>query len=98
MVEKASKKRSPVERALHDERMNARRTVIEELFNDMYEDRRNIYVMNFFRGIFFGLGSVIGGTIIVALVVWILGFFVDFPGIGNAIEQTQDKLQNTRQR
>ena len=98
MAEKNSKKKTLAENAIHDERMNARRTVIEELFNDMYDDRRNIYVMNFFRGIFFGLGSVIGGTIIVALVVWILGFFVDFPGIGNAIQQTQDKLQNTQQR
>ena len=28
--------------------------------------------MNFIRGIFFGLGSVLGGTILVALFVWLL--------------------------
>ncbi len=28
--------------------------------------------MNFFRGISFGLGSVVGGTIVVALLIWLL--------------------------
>lgn len=98
MTAEKSSKKSPIKTAVHDERMNARRAVIEELFNDMYNDRRNIYIMNFFRGIFFGLGSAIGGTIIVALIVWTLGFFVDLPWIGNTIQETQDKIQNTQQR
>lgn len=78
--------------------MNARRSVIEEMFNDMYDDRRNIYVMNFFRGIFFGLGTAIGGTIVVALIVWALSFFVDIPGIGQTAQDAQDKLQNSQRR
>jgi hypothetical protein len=76
------------------ERMNARRSILEELFNDFYDDRRNIYKMNFFRGIFFGLGSVLGGTIVVALVIWILSFFVQIPGIGGAFQQAQNTLES----
>lgn len=91
-------KKSPIKKAVHDGRMGARRAVIEELFNDLYDDRRNIYLMNFFRGIFFGLGSVIGGTLVVALVVWILSFFVSIPGIGQTVEQAQDKLQTEQRR
>lgn len=98
MTAEKSSKKSPIKAAVHDERMNARRAVIEELFNDMYNDRRNIYLMNFFRGIFFGLGSAIGGTIIIAIIVWTLGFFVDLPWVGETIQQTQDKIQNTQQR
>ena len=91
--------RKAVKKVLHDEQMNARRSVIEELFNDIYEDRHNIYLMNFFRGIFFGLGSVIGGTIIVGIVVWGLSFFVDIPGIiGGTAQKTQDTLQSGQRR
>ena len=50
----------------------ARESVLEDLFNDFNRNRFSIYKFNFFRGIFFGLGSVIGGTIVVALLIWIL--------------------------
>lgn len=98
MAKKDTSKKSPVKQAVHDQQMGARRTVIEELFNDYYNDRRNIYMMNFFRGIFFGLGSVIGGTIVVALIVWILSFFVQLPGIGDAVQEAQDSLQTEQKK
>lgn len=70
----------------HDNQMGARRALLEELFNDMYKGRRNIYWMNFFRGIFFGVGSVIGGTLVIALVVAVLSQFVDwFPVLGDFV-------------
>ena len=78
--------------------MAARRTIIEEMFNDFYDDRRNIYRMNFFRGIFFGLGSVIGGTVVVAIVVWILSFFVQLPFIGQSVESAKDQIQSSQGR
>lgn len=87
-------KKSSVDKFKHDQAMGARRTVIEELFNDYYDDRRNIYKVNFFRGIFFGLGSVLGATVVVALVVWILSFFVQLPGIGDTIKQAQSSLES----
>ena len=51
---------------------SARRSMLQELFNDFNTNRWQIYRLNFVRGIFFGLGSVLGGTIVVAIVVWIL--------------------------
>ena len=89
------KKKSPAEQIARNERMNARRTIIEEMFNDFYDDRRNIYKMNFFRGIFFGLGSILGGTIVAALVVWVLSFFVQLPFIGQSVENAKDQIQST---
>ena len=50
----------------------ARETVLEELFNDFNRNRFTIYKFNFMRGIFFGLVSVLGGTVVIALIVWIL--------------------------
>lgn len=87
-------KKNPVEKIKHDQSIGARRTVIEELFNDYYDDRRNIYKVNFFRGIFFGLGSVLGATVVVALIVWLLSFFVNIPGIGETFQQAQRSLES----
>ena len=89
-------KKSPAEKIARHERMNARRAIFEELFNDFYDDRRNIYRMNFFRGIFFGLGSVLGGTVVVAIIVWILSFFVQLPFIGQSVENAKDQIQSSQ--
>lgn len=91
-------KKSPAAKIARNERMNARRAILEELFNDFYDDRRNIYQMNFFRGIFFGFGSVLGGTVVVALVVWILSFFVQLPFIGPSVENAKDQIQSSQSR
>lgn len=92
---KDSEKKSVAKQYIEGERMGARRAVIEELFNDMYDDRRNIYTMNFIRGIFFGFGSVLGGTMLIALLVWMLGQFVDwFPVLGDFINGILDAMQS----
>jgi hypothetical protein len=52
---------------------------------------------NFFRGIFFGIGSVIGGALIIALGAMVLGMFVDLPGgIGDFVQRILDAMQNRR--
>lgn len=65
----------------------------EELFYDLYNDRKRIYKVNFVRGIFFGVGSALGGTLVLALVVWILSLFVNFPVIGDAFEDAQHSIE-----
>lgn len=81
-----------------DQENSARKNVIEELFYDFNASRAQIYRMNFFRGIFFGLGSVLGGTIVVALIIWVLssvaGFFPPledfFKGVTDTIQSKTD--------
>ena len=74
----------------------ARESLLEDLFYDFNRNRVQIYKMNFVRGIFFGLGSVLGGTVIVALVVWLLSFFVNIPGIGNQIQNVEHSIQSQK--
>ena len=65
----------------------ARESVLEDLFNDFNRNRFTIYKMNFFRGIFFGFGSVLGGTIVVALVIWALNLLGNWvPPIADFID------------
>lgn len=67
--------------------VDARRALIEDLFYDIYKSRRRIYHVNFVRGLYFGFGSVLGGTLLVALLIWILGQFSDqVPFIQNVID------------
>jgi hypothetical protein len=74
----------------------ARMSLIEDLFYDFNRSRAEVYKMNFIRGIFFGLGTVIGGTVIVAVALWLLSFFIDIPGIGQSVQQLQQTLEETR--
>ena len=73
----------------------ARHHMIEELFYDLHRSRKQVYWMNFVRGIFFGVGSIIGGTIVVALAVTVLSSLVDLPGgVGEFIEYIVDIVRN----
>lgn len=74
----------------------AQKAFLEELFNDYYLHRREVYKMNFFRGIFFGLGSVLGGTLVVALIVWLLSLFVNFPLVGDYLQGAQQTIESPR--
>lgn len=74
---------------------SAQKTMLEELFNDWYVRRRDVYKMNFFRGIFFGLGSVLGGTLIVAIVIFIVSLFTELPLVGQFFEQTKNTLDTS---
>lgn len=73
----------------------AKRVVLEELFYDIYNDRKRIYKVNFIRGLVFGVGSAIGGTVVVALIVWVFSLFVNAPFIGQMFENAQNSVQQT---
>ena len=73
----------------------AKHVVLEELFNDLYRNRVRVYKINFVRGILFGAGSAIGGTIVLALIVWILSLFVNLPVIGDLFENAQQSIEQT---
>ena len=60
------------EKKLANEDLAAEEQVLQDLFYDLYRNRGRVYKTNFFRGIFFGLGTFLGGTVVVAIVVFIL--------------------------
>ncbi len=63
-----------------DNERGARTGVIEELFYDFNRSRAQVYQMNFIRGIFFGVGTVIGGSLGIALLAWLLSLLANvFP-------------------
>ena len=76
-----------------DEIRSGPRGLLEELFEDYYKHRKRLYYMNFVRGIFFGFGTLIGGTLIVALLLWILSIFQYIPFLDGVVDAVQNSLQ-----
>ncbi|HSW81592.1 MAG TPA: DUF5665 domain-containing protein [Candidatus Saccharimonas sp.] len=84
-----------VAKAITDDQVRqAPRAVLEDLFDDFYNHRRQVYAMNFYRGIFFGLGSLIGGTIVVALLLWLLSALQYVPFLQGIVDAAQHSLQH----
>lgn len=89
MVKKAAQK------VQEDNEIGARRAILEDLFYDFNRSRAQVYVMNFVRGILFGAGSVIGGTLVIAALIWVFTMLANvipplddfFNGISNTLEQ-----------
>lgn len=79
-----------------DNENGARKAVLEDLFYDFHRSRAEVYKMNFFRGIFMGVGTVLGGTVVIALLAWILSLFVNLPGIGSQVDQLQQTIQSNK--
>lgn len=80
--------------AKRQQETGAKKAVMQEIFNDMYDDRLAVYRMNFMRGIFFGFGSVLGGTVVIALLIWILSLLSGFiPGLSEFFEAVSRLLE-----
>ncbi len=75
---------------------SAPRETLEELFQDFYKHRYQLYFMNLLRGIFFGFGTVIGGTIFVALLLWLLSLFDQVPLIGDFVDTIQKSVEASK--
>jgi hypothetical protein len=57
-----------------------------------YVDRKSFYLHGFLRGVIVGAGGVIGATVVIAFLAWILSLFDTVPLIGPLIENTQDTI------
>lgn len=79
-----------------DNERGARQTLIEELFYDFGRSKSQVYVMNFIRGIMFGAGSVIGGTVVIALLIWVLSLLGNvIPPLGDFFDGVTSTLETT---
>lgn len=63
-------------------------------FINFLQSPKKIMFRNFLAGIFRGVGVVIGMTVVVALIVWILTQLVDFPLIGEYFQDLLDLLES----
>jgi len=55
-------------------------------------DAARVMKVSFWRGVFFGLGGVLGGTLVVAAIIYILSLFTDIPFLGNVADTVRDSI------
>lgn len=67
---------------------------LEVLFASRYINKRKLYLNNFVRGIFFGVGSVLGATVLAVIVLWFLSFFDTLPLVGPIADRFQESIRN----
>lgn len=66
----------------------AQRQFTDKLLLEAYGRKRKLLKLSFWQGVLFGLGSAIGGTLVLALLIWLLARVVDwFPILGDLINK-----------
>lgn len=65
----------------------------EILMKAEYVDRRSYYLHNFLRGVVVGAGTVIGATVLIAFLLWILSFFDTVPLIGPTVDHARSSIE-----
>lgn len=85
------KKKSPHEQAEQDYKKLGQQVV--DLYEMLRPNRVALYRTAFLKGIFTGVGGVIGATVIIALLIWVLSLFNNVPLIGGFMESIQNTLE-----
>lgn len=67
--------------------------MVENIYLTGYIDKNQMYKMSFLKGLVTGLGGVLGATIVVGLLLWILSLFNRVPLIGPITEQIKETVQ-----
>lgn len=69
---------------------------LESLYDSLNPNRKAVYRTNFIKGLWSGLGGVVGATVGIALLLWILSLFGQIPIIGHFVDTVRHTLQNHR--
>ena len=58
-----------------------------------YYTKRRLFIFSFLKGIATGVGGVIGATVVIALLLWILSLFSEVPFINHFTDQIQGQIE-----
>lgn len=71
---------------------------LQILFATDYISRKKLYWENFVRGFTMSIGTILGATVGLALLLWILSLFKTVPLIGPLVRHAQQTIQSTTSR
>lgn len=69
---------------------------LEHLFALGYVSKKKLYWENFLRGIFFSVGSIIGATVGIAMLLWFLSLFSEIPLIGDFVQDVRTTVDEQK--
>ncbi len=69
---------------------------LEILFASDYIDKKKLYLNNFVRGMLFSAGGIIGATLVIAILVFLLSLFDNIPVVGPLFENTRETIEQSQ--
>ena len=90
---KKRKKTAPEQRKEDYEKLGKQ---VAALYDHLNPDRRGLYRTAFLKGLVTGLGGVIGATIVVAVLAWILTLAGHIPFLGPLSDDVRQTIQRGR--
>jgi hypothetical protein len=66
---------------------------VVDLYDALKPNRNALYRASFLKGVAGGLGGVIGATVGVAMLIWLLSLFGQIPFIGHFVEVVRHTIQ-----
>ena len=70
--------------------------IVRKDYIDLALNWRRLLGVSLVRGLAMGFGTVLGATILIALLVWLLSFFNQIPLIGNLFEGLRSTIETQR--
>ena len=67
---------------------------IQTIIESGYSSHHRVYKVNFIRGLFFGLGSAVGATVIVAGLVGLLSLFDEIPLVCGLVDAIKNSINS----
>jgi hypothetical protein len=67
---------------------------VAALYDSVNPDRVGLYRTAFLKGIVTGLGGVIGATVVIVLLAWLLSLFEQIPFVGPIFENVKTTIQH----
>ena len=69
---------------------------LQAFYDSGYVNRKQAFWFSFLKGVLGGIGSIVGATIAIALVLWILSGLDQVPFVGHLSESIRQTLQRQR--
>lgn len=70
---------------------------IEYFYEAAHADAKKIFGQTLLRGIATGLGVFLGGTLFVALLLWMLSLFSDLPFVGDISKAAEHSIERSKE-
>ena len=70
--------------------------MLTNIYESGYINENQSYKSSFLKGIFGGVGGVLGATVVIGLLIWLLSLFTSIPLLGPLTQRIQNTIQNSK--